>query len=403
MPYESWWWLQVGISDVQPQRIVALRTRRDIMARIARALAPVLAAGIGVASSACDAIQELVPPTPTREPGGAGTPEAVASPTVTPRPAVTINPATLPGKLVFVSDANIAVWERGSMRKLTGDRISRQPTWSPDGTRIALVKLDVNSSDIWLMNADGANARQLTRNESRILNQNSWAFRPTWWPDGSRLLFLGEETTNDLMVWEIGLDGRNKKPFLIARDYDGGLDRPGVTPDGKTVVLVSYRAGGGKAQVWSTSVPNGPWKQLTEHADGAYDPCLSPDGTRIAYTVRSQSSHDIWVMNADGSGQQRVTYHGGVRGPCWSPDAQYLAYVAAEANQFDLWVATVPAALPPAPPTATPSRKPGAGTPVPTVEPTPTSLPVRDVRPVITRQVTRQAQIEAVSGVAWTQ
>ena len=59
--------------------------------------------------------------------------------------------------------------------------------------------------------------------------------------------------------------------------------------------------------------------------------------------------------------------------------------------------------LPPAPPTATPSRKPGAGTPVPTVEPTPTSLPVRDVRPVITRQVTRQAQIEAVSGVAWTQ
>ncbi|NBX47427.1 MAG: hypothetical protein EBT22_09615, partial [Chloroflexi bacterium] len=260
-------------------------------------LVPVLAAGIGGASSACDAIQELVPPTPTREPGGAGTPEAVASPTATPRPAVTINPATLPGKLVFVSDANIAVWERGSMRKLTGDRISRQPTWSPDGTRIALVKLDVNSSDIWLMNADGANARQLTRNESRILNQNSWAFRPTWWPDGSRLLFLGEETTNDLMVWEIGLDGRNKKPFLIARDYDGGLDRPGVTPDGKTVVLVSYRAGGGKAQVWSTSVPNGPWKQLTEHADGAYDPCLSPDGTRIAYTVRSQSSHDIWVMN----------------------------------------------------------------------------------------------------------
>lgn len=402
MQDESSWWLQVGSRDVQLERIVALRTRRDVMARIARAFVPVLAAGAGVSASACNAIQELVPPTPTREPGGSVTPVAVASPSATPRLAGTINPATLPGKLVFVSDANIAVWERGAMRKLTGDRISRQPAWSPDGTRIALVKLDVNSSDIWLMNSDGANARQLTRNESRILSENSWAFRPTWWPDGSRLLYLGERTTNDLMVWEISLDGRNNKPFLIARDYDGGLDRPGVTPDGKTVVLVSYRAGGGKAQVWSTMLPNGPWKQLTEHADGAYDPCLSPDGTRIAYTVRSQSSNDIWVMNVDGSGQQRVTYHGGVRGPCWSPDAQYLAYVAAEANQFDLWVATVPAALPPAPATATPSRNTRPGTPVPTVEPTPTAPPVRDVRPVITRQVTRQAQIEAVSGVAWT-
>ncbi len=372
------------------------------MVRIARAVVPLLTVGVGGTVSGCDAVQNLVPPTPTREPGGVGTTVAIASPTVTPRPVVTINPATLPGKLVFVSDANIAIWERGMMRKLTGDRISRQPAWSPDGTRIALVKLDVNSSDIWLMNADGANARQLTRNESRIINQNSWAFRPTWWPDGSRLLFLSEETTNDLMVWEIGVDGRNKKPFLVVRDYDGGLDRPSVTPDGKTVVLMSYRAGGGKSQVWSTSLPNGPWKQLTDHADGAYDPCLSPNGTRIAYTVRSQSSHDIWVMNLDGSGQQRVTYHGGVRAPCWSPDAQYLAYVAAEANLFDLWVATVPAPLPPAPPTATPSRKPGAGTPVPIIEPSPTAPMVRDVRPVVTRQVTRQAQIEAVSGVAWT-
>ena len=385
--------------------------RRDVIRATVQRV--VTASVASVLSVACDAGPL---PALTSEPAGlSATPtkrvtEPTPATTPSPRPAASINVATLPGKMLFVGDANLAIWEKGNIRKLTGDRISRQPSWSPDGTRIAHVKLDVNSSEVWVSAADGSAAKQLTRNESRTLSENVWAFRPAWWPDGSKLLFLADATSNDLMVWEVGVDGRNLRQFLIARDFDGGLDRPNVTADGKSLVMMSYRGGLGKSHIWSVTLPNGPWRQLSEHPDGAYDPAISPDGRRIAYVARAQGSHDIWVMNVDGGGAQRVTHHGAARGPCWSPDGQYIAYAAAEGNLFDLWVATAPAYSPTqvATPTATGTPRPRQDprTPTPTAEPTATPLQptsvVRDVRPIVTRQVTKAAQLDALSGVSWT-
>ena len=115
-------------------------------------------------------------------------------------------------------------------------------------------------------------------------------------------------------------------------------------------------------------------------------------------------------MNVDGAGAQRVTHHGAARGPCWSPDGQYIAYAAAEGNQFDLWVATAPAYNPTeiatVGPTVTARPRQDARTPTPTPEPTTTPIAAtavaREVRPIITRQVTKAAQVDALSGVSWT-
>src|SRR5262249_4148756 len=49
--------------------------------------------------------------------------------------------ADLPGRILYVGDSDIWLWERGAARRLTGDRISRQPVWSPDGKWIAHIKL----------------------------------------------------------------------------------------------------------------------------------------------------------------------------------------------------------------------------------------------------------------------
>ncbi len=297
-------------------------------------------------------------------------------------------PAALPGRLLYVGDADIWVWEKGTARKLTGDRISRQPSWSPDGRRIALVKLDVSSSDIWVMDADGANSRQLTHNASRIVTQNNWAFRPIWWPDGSKLLYLSEETTNDLMLWQLSLDGRSHRPFLVVPDMEGGLDMPSFSPDGRQLALVSYRGPGLRSQVWTYTLPSGPWRQLTESAEGAYDPAWSPDGTRIAYTQRSQGRNDVWIMDADGSHPQPVTGNGASRAPCWSPDGQYLGFISAQTGGFELWVTQPPAPKEPAVVAAT-----GSPGPLPT-EAEPKVPPAR--------QLTRGALLDAVSGLSWT-
>ena len=251
--------------------------------------------------------------------------------------------ASVPGRLLYVADSDLWLWQNGAPRRLTRDRISRQPAWSPDGKRIAHVKIDVSSSELWLMDADGANARQLTDNYSKQLTRNNWAFRPTWWPDSSRLLFLTEATTNDLMIWQVQADGKNLRTFLSVPDFEGGLDMPAVSPDAKRLLAVSYRTPGTKSQVFAYGLPNGPWRPLTEHPDGAYDPIWSPDGTRFAYTVRNKGRHDVWVASADGATAQPVTDAGACRAPCWSPDGQHLAYVSSEAGGFDIWTAPVPA------------------------------------------------------------
>jgi TolB protein len=279
------------------------------------------------------------------------------------------------------------VWEKGRARQLTGDRISRQPSWSPDGKRIAHVKIDVNSSEIWVMDADGSNSRQLTHSYDPILTKNNWVFRPVWWPDASRLLFVTEEGTNDLMVWQIGLDGKNRRPFLTVPDGDGGLDMPAISPDGKRLALISYRGPALRSQVWTYGLSNGPWRQLTETSEGAYDPAWSPDGTRIAYAVRNAGKHDLWVMDADGGNQRQLTTAGGCRAPCWSPDGQQLAYLAVDGNAFDLWAMPAPAK----------AVEAAAGSVAPIASPA-----ANPTNPAPAVRLTRGAQIDAVSGLSWT-
>ncbi len=60
---------------------------------------------------------------------------------------------------------------------------SYDPTWSPDGGRIAFVSEESGSKDIWVISADGSNARNLTPNSKRAEGH------PSWSPDGSRIVF----------------------------------------------------------------------------------------------------------------------------------------------------------------------------------------------------------------------
>jgi TolB protein len=290
----------------------------------------------------------------------------------------------LSGKLLFVSDADMWLWERGQAHRLVNDRVSRQPVWSPDGKRIAHIKVHVSSAELWVMDADGANSRMLTSNFSTVLQKNNWAFRPAWWPDGSRLLYLSDETTKDLMVWQVDPQTKQRRPFLTVPDGEGGLDMPGISPDARRLMAISFRTPGAKAQVFSYTLPNGPWRQLTEHPEGAYDPAWSPDGSRVAYVVRNKGKHDLWVMNADGTGAHPLTNSGSSRAPCWAPDGQHLAFISGETGHFDLWLLSV-AAPSPAPATSGSSGGPAVSPGLPTAIP-----------------LTRGASLDPVSGLSWT-
>ena len=145
------------------------------------------------------------------------------------------------------------------------------PAWSPDGASIAF-----SADDVFVMDADGSNVRQVT-------NGIEWAGRPSWLPDGQRLVFECIVDIGNIDICSSRLDGTD-------------FERLTTSP----------------AQEWA--------------------PAVSPDGTQIAFVTIVGDSYWVSIMNADGSGAVGV-----VQGlsPAWSPDGSQLIYVSAESGACD--------------------------------------------------------------------
>ncbi|HEV2122848.1 MAG TPA: hypothetical protein VGW38_08750 [Chloroflexota bacterium] len=325
--------------------------------------------------------------------------------TATPAPRVgppnlslTGTAITLPGRLLFVADANIWLLERGQLQPITQDRVSRQPSWSRNGRRIAMVKYWTSGSDVVVTSDDGGQQQEITDFTYREDVRQNYALQPTWSMDDRGLYFLSQEGSEDTQLWQVTLADRRRQRFLSHGESAGGLDHPRLSPDGRLLAVASFQPGRGESghpQIWTYALPNGPWRQLTAYPGGAYDPEWSPDG-RLAFTVRSAEPgravgrHDIWVMRADGSGAQAITASGTNRSPCWSPDGAWLAYLSARTGTFDIWMVPSP------PDSSTNSvsgqsralNVPGSASPT-----APTA--------VVARQVTQNGALDAVSGLAW--
>ncbi|HJN17873.1 MAG TPA: hypothetical protein QGH10_20400, partial [Armatimonadota bacterium] len=66
-------------------------------------------------------------------------------------------------------------------------------------------------------------------------------------------------------------------------------------------------------------------KRLTDSMGGNFLPAWSPDGKRIAFMSTRTGVPEIWIMDADGTGQRQITLGGGTFLPAWSPDGRQIA------------------------------------------------------------------------------
>jgi TolB protein len=279
------------------------------------------------------------------------------------------NKVLLAGRVLVVKEGNIWLLTQDSFRQISSGGRSRQPAWSPDGRQVAFVKMGDNSSDIWLMNADGSNARAITHFASADLRASHWAFQPTWSPDGKTIAYVSEEASFDLALWMMNADGSGRREIAALNAYTGGIDNPAWAPDGTRVAVTAYR--NGVAQVWVIDLNTGQWTQLSKSEGGAYDAAWSPDGMFVAYVARDKGTNDIWVVAADGSSPTRVTASGWCRSPSWSPDGAYLGYLNGSGGYFDFWMVKV----------------------------TPQGKVLKLGEP---EQVTKNAQLDPASGLSWS-
>ena len=224
----------------------------------------------------------------------------------------------------------------GPMHQLTFDGNSHFSSWSPDGQQIAFTSYRDDdgdgrreSSDVFVMDADGSNPRQLTK------DGNSWD--PAWSPNGQQIAFgySGDDGGGLNGIYVMSADGGN--PRQLTKDGNSDFS---WSPDGQQIAFTSYRDDDGDGRIediiediFVIGVYDGHVCQLTYNRN-SWDPAWSPDGQQIAFRNSdpnwysggdSDGPNGIYVMSADGSNIRQLTDESS-GSPVWSPDGQHIAY-----------------------------------------------------------------------------
>lgn len=198
-----------------------------------------------------------------------------------------------------------------------------QPAWSPDGQRIAFVRYVVDEArdDIFLMDADGSNIVRRTFSGGGGTNRPGF-HSPTWSPDGTRLaVATGGTYEGSIYVLEAADDGGD--PVALA-DMAAA---PAWSPDGSEIAFVSLSGDDGYNALHATNADGSGAREVTPRDGGGIDrPTWSPGGETIAFSKCIHGSCDLYSVGADGSDLLQITHGLIALGPAWSPDGSWIAF-----------------------------------------------------------------------------
>jgi Tol biopolymer transport system component len=212
------------------------------------------------------------------------------------------------------------------------------PAWSPDGRRIAVAygsteTSDNNAPSLGVTSFDAAAGAESRVTEPRWVGIG----KLSWLPDGSGLVLSAtEQELSPAQIWTLSVpSGEVRRVTNDLNTYVGAS----LTADGSALVTVQtdrvpnvwVAPGGDATRARQITVGSGKF-------DGYYGLSWAPDG-RIVYASIASGSWDVWVMNADGTGQRQLTV--GARsnyGPSASADGRFIVFVSNRAGgPFNIW------------------------------------------------------------------
>jgi len=207
----------------------------------------------------------------------------------------------------------------GTPRRIAdGLPFETQPRFSPDGRRIAFTSDRGGGDNIWIMDADGSDKRQMSKEDFRLLNQ------PSWSPDGRFISAKKHFTTGRSLgtgeVWLYHVSGGGgvvlvKKPN---EQHQKELGEPIFAPDGKHIYYTRNITPGATFQYAQDSngeifnieryeIDTGKTEAVVTGVGGAVRPTPSPDGKKIAFVRRERTKSKLYVKDFT-TGEERKIY-----------------------------------------------------------------------------------------------
>ncbi len=226
-----------------------------------------------------------------------------------------------------------------------------QPQFSPDGKRIAFTSDRGGGDNIWVMNADGSDKRQVTKEEFRLLNE------PSWSPDGrfvaARKHFTTQRSLGTGEVWIYHVGGGDGYVAVKRKNeaLQKELGEPAYAPDGKGIYYTRNASPGNTFEYAQDSngslfeidrydFETGETSTVVRGAGGATRPTPSPDGKLLAFVRRERNLSKLYVKDLtsgaltklydalDQDLQETWAVNGLYPGMDWTPDSKSIVFWA---------------------------------------------------------------------------
>lgn len=191
-------------------------------------------------------------------------------------------------------------------------------------SRMAFISDRSGTSELWVMDWNGSNPKQLTKH-------GSIALAPAWAPDGDKLVFTSYLRGNPALFELIPKEGYLKMLW----DQGGVNSSASFSPDGRKVAFSS--SNDGNVDIYVLPIEGGSARRLTTARGIDTQPAWAPNGRQIAFTSTRAGAPQLYLMDSDGSNVRRLTFEGQFHDEAsWAPDGTRIVCTTRDSGTFQI-------------------------------------------------------------------
>ncbi len=198
----------------------------------------------------------------------------------------------------------------------TGIPFEIQPRFSPDGTKISFTSDAGGGDNIWVMNADGSDAKQVTKEDFRLLNNAVWSAGGNYLI--ARKHFTSSRSLGAGEMWQYHKSGGTGLQLTKRKNDQQDVNEPFVSPDGKYLYYSEDMYPGGYFQynkdpndqiyaIKRYEFETGKTETITGGPGGAARPTISSDGKKLAFVKRVRTKSVLYIQDLE-TGQEWPIY-----------------------------------------------------------------------------------------------